>query len=305
MKGMTTLLGRIMPLACIFTLLLGGAAFAQQKSGIITVNGIEMYYTIQGEGAPLLLLHGGLGSSDMFYPILDEFTQSRTVITVDLHGHGRTALGSRAFSIVDMGDDLAALLDELGYTQVDVMGYSMGAGAGFRLAVQHPKKVRKLVLVSAGFARDGFYPEILEQQSKVNADAAEFMKETPMYQQYVQVAPNPDEFPRLIQQIGEYMSKDFNWADDVKKLIMPVMLIFGDSDMYRPEHIVEFYRLLGGGMQDPGWMREKMAQNRLAILPNLTHYDIFMSPELARTALPFLNDAYHNSSWQEQTQQQH
>lgn len=298
MDMMKVLFGKILPLACALVLLLAPSSFAQQKSGKAAVNGIEMYYAIQGEGAPLLLLHGGLGSSDMFYPILDKFTQNRTVITVDLHGHGRTALGNRELSIIDMGDDLAALLDELGYPQVDVVGYSLGAGAGFRLAVQHPEKVRKLVLISGGFARDGFYPEILEQQSMVNADAAEYMKETPMYQQYVKVAPNPDEFPRLLQQIGEYMSKDFNWADDVKKLKMPVMLIFGDSDMYRPEHMVEFYKLLGGGLKDAGWMRENMSQNRLAILPNLTHYDIFLAPELVRTVLPFLNDTYDNLSWQ-------
>lgn len=298
MDIMKVLFGKILPFACALVLLLAPSCFAQQKSGKAAVNGIEMYYAIHGEGAPLLLLHGGLGSSDMFYPILDKFTQNRTVITVDLHGHGRTALGNRELSIIDMGDDLAALLDELGYPQVDVVGYSLGAGAGFRLAVQHPEKVRKLVLISGGFARDGFYPEILEQQSMVNADAAEYMKETPMYQQYVKVAPNPDEFPRLLQQIGEYMSKDFNWADDVKKLKMPVMLIFGDSDMYRPEHMVEFYKLLGGGLKDAGWMRENMSQNRLAILPNLTHYDIFLAPELVRTALPFLNDTYDNLSWQ-------
>jgi hypothetical protein len=68
-----------------------------------------------------------------------------------------------------------------------------------------------------------------------------------------------------------------------------VMLVYADSDMFRPEHIVKFYQLLSGGLKDAGGMHEAMSQNRLAILPDLTHYEIFFTPELARTALPFLN----------------
>ena len=97
--------------------------------------------------------------------------------------------------------------------------------------------------------------------------------------------------------MGAFMRKPYNFAEDVKTLDMPVMLVFGDSDMYRPEHIVAFYQLLGGGLKDAGWQRENMSQNRLAILPNLTHYDIGVSPRLAETVLPFLNDDQVNAPW--------
>jgi pimeloyl-ACP methyl ester carboxylesterase len=100
--------------------------------------------------------------------------------------------------------------------------------------------------------------------------------------------------------MGALMRRPYNWADDVKKLRMPVMIVFGDADMYRPEHIVEFYKLLGGGLRDAGWMRENMSQNRLAILPDLTHYDIFMSPALPATVLPFLNGRSGAKTWAEQ-----
>jgi pimeloyl-ACP methyl ester carboxylesterase len=236
----------------------------------------------------------------MFGPVLPALAASRQVIAVDLHGHGRTALGSREISFVDMGDDLAVLLEKLGYTQVDALGYSFGAGVAFRLAVQHPEKVRRLALVSAGYARDACYPEILDQQKQFNASVAEFMKETPMYQSYVAVAPVPEDFPRLLDAMGSSMSKPLDWADDVKKLTMPVMLVFGDSDMYRPEHIVQFYQLLGGGLRDAGWMREHQSPNRLAILPGLTHYDIFFAPEMVATVLPFLNGTVGQRSWGEQ-----
>ena len=121
-----------------------------------------------------------------------------------------------------------------------------------------------------------------------------------MYKSYVAVAPNPEEFPKLLDPMGALMRKPYDWAEDVKKLTMPVMLVYGDSDMFRPEHIVEFYQLLGGGLKDAGWQREHMSQNRLAILPDLTHYDIFLSPKLAATVLPFLNGENAAKSWAEQ-----
>jgi pimeloyl-ACP methyl ester carboxylesterase len=274
---------------------------APKASGYIDANGVNYYYEIHGEGEPLLLLHGGLGSIDMFGPvILPMLAEGRQVIGVDLHGHGRTQLGDRKISLIDSGDDMAVLLEELGHEQVDVLGYSFGGGVAFRLAAQHPERVRRLALVSAGFARDGFYPEMLPQQAQVGAQMAEMMKETPMYQSYAAIAPNPDEFPMLLDRMGELMRTPYNWEDDVRSLSMPVMLVFGDSDMYRPEHIVKFYQLLGGGLKDAGWMREHMSQNRLAILPDLTHYEIFMAPELARTVLPFLNGESRTGSWAEQ-----
>src|SRR5688500_14113735 len=157
------------------------------KSGHIEANGVNYYYEIHGQGEPLLVLHGGLGSIDMFGPVLPKLAEGRQVIAVDLHGHGRTALGSREISLIDMGDDLATVLRELGYRQVDVLGYSMGGGVGFQLAAQHPEMVRRLALVSAGYSRDGFHPELLPMQAQVGAAMAEMMKETPMYQSYVAV----------------------------------------------------------------------------------------------------------------------
>ena len=155
------------------------------KSGHVAANGIRYYYEVhapaaQATGAPLLLLHGGMGSIDMFAPILPMLSQKRTVIGVDLHGHGRTALGERKISLPDMGDDMAAVLKALGFGPVDVLGYSLGAGVAFRLAVQHPASVRRLALVSGGFAQDGFHPELLPMQAQVGAAMAEQMKDTPM-----------------------------------------------------------------------------------------------------------------------------
>jgi pimeloyl-ACP methyl ester carboxylesterase len=273
---------------------------APVKSGHLPVNGVDYYYEIHGTGEPLLLLHGGLGSIDMFGPVLPAISEGRKVIAVDLHGHGRTALGNRRIDLADMGDDMAAIVRKLGHEKVDVLGYSLGGGVGFRLAAQHPQMVRRLALVSTGYAQSGFYPEMLPQQAAVGAAMAEQMKGTPMYASYKAVAPKPDDFPKLLDQMGAWMRQPYDWSADVKKLTMPVMLVYGDSDMYRPEHIVDFYQLLGGGLKDAGWQREHMSKHRLAILPDLTHYDIFLSPDLARTVRPFLDGTSAPKTWAEQ-----
>jgi pimeloyl-ACP methyl ester carboxylesterase len=261
------------------------------SSGYVEANGINYYYEVHGEGEPLLLLHGGMGSIDMFLPALPELSAERQVIAVEMHGHGRTALGDRKISIEDMGDDMAVIIRELGHDQVDAFGYSMGAGVAFRLAVQHPDLVRRLVLMSAGFSTDGFHPEMRPMQAQMSAAAADMMKDTPMYESYARLAPHPEDFPKLLDRMGEFMREDYDYSEDVKKLRMPVLLVFGDSDMFTTPHMAEFYNLLGGNAQDAGWQREHMSQNRLAIIPDATHYDMCFQPLLAPIVVSFLNGA--------------
>jgi pimeloyl-ACP methyl ester carboxylesterase len=276
---------------------------APASKGYILANGVNYYYEVHGRGEPLLLLHGGLGSIDMFGSVLPLLASERQVIAVDLHGHGRTALGDRPINLVDMGNDMAVLTKELGYATVDVLGYSLGGGVALRFAIQHPAQVRRLAIVSAGYAQDGFYPEMLPMQAQVGAAMAEAMKESPMFLSYQAVAPRPDDFPLLLDRMGEWMRQPYDWSAEVKQLSMPVMLVYGDSDMFRPEHIISFYQLLGGGLRDAGWMREHMSQNRLAILPNLTHYEMFMAPALITTILPFVNGQNNAPSWAAQVNQ--
>ena len=274
-----------------------GSRHKTSDGGYDEINDVDYYSEIHGKGEPLLVLHGALGSIDMFGPVLPKLSRHHEVIAVDLHGHGRTALGERAINVNEMADDMAVLMDRLGIEQIDAFGYSLGGEVALRLAVQHPEKVRRLVLVSVPFARDGFYPEIVAIQSQISASTADSMKDTPMFRAYSAVAPDPDEFPELLNRLGEWLRTPYDWHDDISKLSMPVMLVYGDSDMIRPEHVLRFYQLLGGGRKDAGWMREHMSQNRLAILPGLTHYDIFFSPLLARTALSFLNGEEETTNW--------
>ena len=288
--------------AAVLAVAIAPLATAQESpkpdsSGYIAANGVNYWFETHGKGEPLLLLHGGLGSTGMFGPVLSKLAENRRVIGVDLHGHGRTALGTRKINLIDIGNDLAVVVRALGLNQVDVVGYSFGGGAALRLAVQHPALVRRLVIASAPYAQNGFFPEMLPQQAAVGAAMADAMKQTPMYTSYAAIAPRPQDFPRLLDAMGELMRQPYDWSADVRKLAMPVMLVFGDSDMIRPEHIVSFYQLLGGGLKDAGWQREHMSKNRLAILPNVTHYEAFATPAIVAAVLPFLNGESQPPIW--------
>jgi pimeloyl-ACP methyl ester carboxylesterase len=255
------------------------------------VNGINLYYETHGAGRPLVLLHGGLGSGEMFGPILPALSERHQVIAPDLQGHGRTADIDRPLDVRLMADDIAALIDHLGLDTPDVAGFSLGGGVALQTAVKYPSRVRRLVAVSANVRRDAIYPEMLAQAGQVGAAAAEFMKETPMYELYQRVAPRPEDFPRLLDKIGQAMAKDFDFTEEVRGLQVPTLIVAADADMAPPSHYVEVFNLLDGGLRDGGWMNEGRPKggHALAILPGLTHYNIVDSPLLAATALAFID----------------
>src|SRR5215207_8895017 len=236
------------------------------------INGLHLYYethgpTAQATGRRLILLHGGLGSGEMFGPVIPAMAANRQVIAVDLQGHGRTADIDRPLRLELMGDDIAALIKHLGFEQADVMGYSMGGGAALRAAIQHPALVRKLVVVSIPFKRSGWYPEMVANMAQMNAASLEFLRDTPIYQGYVAVAPDPDHFPVLCDKMGDMLRRDYDWSSEVAALKMPTMIICGDADGLPPAHAAAFFELLGGGQRDGGWDESGMSNSRLAILP--------------------------------------
>ena len=256
------------------------------------VNGINLFYETHGQGRPLVLLHGGLGSGEMFGPVLSTLAEHHQVITPDLQGHGRTADIDRPIEARLMAGDIAALIDHLHLDKPDVVGYSLGGGVALQLAFQHPEKIRKLVAVSANIRRDAIPAEMLAQQGQVSAGAMEFMKSTPMYQDYVRVAPRPEDFPRLLDKMGQSMANDYDFSEEVRNLTVPTLIVAADADMAPPSHYVETFKLLDGGLRDGGWMGEGRPKggHALAILPGLTHYNIGTSPLLAATVLAFLDE---------------
>ena len=169
------------------------------------------------------------------------------------------------------------------------MGYSVGGEVALRAAIQHPEVVRKLIIVSATFRRDGWYPEIVAGMERMDESVAEQMKQTPMYQGYQRIAPRPQDWPVLCKKLGVMFRNNYDWASEVSRIKVPVLLVFGDADAVRTAHAVAFFELLGGGKKDGGWDGSGMSPARLAILPGVTHYTIFSSPLLVSTATLFLD----------------
>jgi pimeloyl-ACP methyl ester carboxylesterase len=262
----------------------GGGEYAE-------VNGINLYYETHGSGRPLILLHGGLGSGEMFEPNLPALAERHQVIVPDLQGHGRTADIDRPLDIRLMADDIAALIDHLGLDKPDVVGYSLGGGVAFFTASKYPEKVGKLVMASAHINSDAMPAEMRAQQSQVNAAAAKFMEDTPMYELYQRVAPHPEDFPKLLDKIGAGMARPFDFSEEVRGLQVPTMLVCADAEMAPPSHYVEAFKLLDGGLRDGGWMGEGRPKggHALAILPGLTHYNLAASPLFAAVVLDFLD----------------
>ena len=260
------------------------------------VNGIDLYYETHGAGRPLMLLHGGLGSGEMFGPILPALAERHRVVLPDLQGHGRTADIDRPIDVRLMADDIGALIDHLELEKPDLVGYSLGGGVAFFTASKYPEKVGKLVMAAAHINSDAMPAEMRAQQAQVNSRAVEFMKDTPMYQLYQRVAPHPGDFGRLLDKIGESMSKDFDYSEEMRGLQVPTMLVCADAEMAPPSHYVEAFKLLDGGLRDGGWMGEGRPKvgHALAILPGLTHYDLGVSPLFVAVILDFLNGDHAN-----------
>src|SRR4051794_16221802 len=261
----------------------------QVSEGYADANGVRMYWRSIGEGGtPLVVVHGGFGAVDMLGDVLDRLAQGRRGVAGELQGHGHTRDIDRPLSCEAVGDDLAALVPQLDLGPADLIGYSLGAAASLRAAIQHPDRFRRLVLVSTVFRRDGWYPEVLEGMSLVSSAGFEMMRQSPMYDAYAAVAPDVDAFPALMDKTGELLRQDYDWREEVRGLAMPTLLVYADADSIPLEHAAEFYGLLGGGLRDAGWDGSGRSSAQLAVLADRTHYDIGAAPELADVVARFL-----------------
>jgi pimeloyl-ACP methyl ester carboxylesterase len=231
------------------------------------VNGLNLYYDVHGEGPPLMLLHGAYMNADMMAPLAQGLARTRQVIVPEMQAHGRTADVDRPLSYEQMGDDAAALIRHLELGQADVVGYSMGGGAALQLAIRHPELVRRLVVASAGYRFDGMPAEALAVFPSITP---ELFAGTPMETEYKRLAPNADDFPRLVEKLKTLDTTDFAWPeDDIRGISAPTLIVLGDSDGIRIEHAVEMFKLRGGGVMGD---LAGMPQSQLAVLPGTSHF---------------------------------
>jgi pimeloyl-ACP methyl ester carboxylesterase len=131
----------------------------------------------------------------------------------------------------------------------------LGGGVALQLAIRHPARVRKLVVMSSASARDGMTAEMSELFRTMTP---EMFKGTPMEEEYKRLAPDPDGFEALIWKLRELLATDRDWSEDVRAITAPVLVIAGDSDIVRLDHIVEMFTMLPNA--------------QLAVLPGTTHF---------------------------------
>jgi pimeloyl-ACP methyl ester carboxylesterase len=259
-------------------------------TGFAQVNGVDMYWESRGSGGtPLVVVHGGYGLTSMFAGLLDQLADRRRVVAIELQGHGHTRDIDRHFSFEAFGDDIAGLIDAIELGEADLVGYSLGAEATLRCAIQHPEKVRKLVLVSIPFRRGGWFPEVLAGFDQMSSAGFEWMQHSPMYRAWSEVAPDRDAFPALMDKTGDLLRLPYDWTEEVKGLTTPTLLVYADADSIPPSHAAEFFALLGGGVKDARVDGSGKTDMRLAILPGLTHYDVFYAPQLAVMVSDFIS----------------
>jgi pimeloyl-ACP methyl ester carboxylesterase len=256
------------------------------QSGYASVNGLEMYYEISGAGEPLVVIHGAYQSIESMGAIIPKLAESRQVIAVELQGHGRTGDIDRPLAFEQLADDVAALMEAIGIDRADIFGYSVGGSTALQLAIRHPEVVRKLVIVSAVYDREGWYPELLGFMETMTP---EVFAGSPMEAEYTRLSPSPENFPAMVGKLTQLTLEQQGWtSESLEGIEAPALLLAGDSDQVRPEHTLALFRLLGGGV--PGDL-VGLPNSQLAIITAATHVSILTRVDLLNTLTVEVLDA--------------
>jgi pimeloyl-ACP methyl ester carboxylesterase len=257
-------------------------------SGYAPVNGIEVYYEVYGEGSPIILLHGAYFTIEMNWgELIPELSKTRKVIAVELQGHGHTPFSDRTLSYANLASDVEGLMDHLKIESADVAGFSFGGSVAFQFAIQSPKRLRKLVLISCTYKSAGWLPEVT---NAFKALAPEMFENSPLKTAYDAVAPDKTKWTKFLEQMFVYAAAEFDLGDtNVAKIASPVLIISGDNDGLDKIELVKTYQLLGGGTTAD--LLGAMPKSQLAILPAQGHVSVMMETATISGYMErFLND---------------
>jgi pimeloyl-ACP methyl ester carboxylesterase len=238
------------------------------RSGYAEVNGLRMYYEDLGAGGtPLVLIHGGgstIGTN--FGRVLPLLSRTRRVIAVEVQAHGHTRDIDRPFTFEQDAADVAALLDTLHVPNADILGFSNGGTTALQIAIRHPGKVRRLVIASSNYRRDGMQDGFWDFMEKgTYADMPQPYKDA-----YLKINPSQEGVHAMHHRDATRMLAFEDIPDEaIRSIQAPTLVVDGDRDVVRVEHAVALSRLL--------------PHARLAILPG-THGEYLgeiMTPDVS------------------------
>lgn len=237
-------------------------------SGYAPVNGLNIYYEVMGEGRPLVLLHGGILSIEMFDGIRPVLAKNRQVIALELQGHGRTADSDREISLAQFADDVVGVLDHLGIPQADFFGFSLGAGTAFQTALDHPDRVGKAVVASVAFNPSGNHPDLVDPARQATSDRMPTMADfEEMRSAYERLSPEPGHFDEFMAKVSAKAAALEGWTpEEIRSVTAPTLVLVGDRDFWNLDHIVEVY--------------EQLPNAQLGVLPGTTHMSIVRNADV-------------------------
>ena len=253
------------------------------SSGYAPVNGINVYYEVYGKGMPIVLLHGAFYTIDLNWSgLIPELSKTRKVIAIEMQGHGHTPFSDRKLSITTLASDVEGVMDYLKIDSADVAGFSMGGSVAYQFAVQSPKRLRKLVIISSTYKTNGWLPII---NSGFEDFKPEFFDNTPIKAAYETVAPDKTKWTQFLKQMFDFAKVPFNVGDtNIAKISAPVLIISGDNDGLDKIELAKTYQLLGGGTSAD---LRPMPKSQLAIVPSRGHVSLMMD---AKTILKYMDE---------------
>jgi pimeloyl-ACP methyl ester carboxylesterase len=242
---------------------------APRETGYVDVNGVHMWVEQYGQGSPLVLLHGGIMTIELnFASLIPTLAGRRTVIGVELQGHGRTADTGRGVTPAALASDVVGMLDQLGLDRAHVFGHSMGAAVALELAVNHPNRVRRVVAASASVRPDGMHEDLTDPAKMATSTRMPTPQDfADMKAAYQRLSPHPDHFDEFLATMSASAADLQGWSDEqLARITAPVLLVLGDRDFTTVEHGALMLQLIPG--------------SQLAVLPDTTHMQVTRRAEL-------------------------
>ncbi|MGC4036574.1 MAG: alpha/beta hydrolase [Chitinophagaceae bacterium] len=260
-----------------------GQKIKPSASGYAPVNGIKVYYEVYGQGKPIVLLHGAFYTIEMNWAeLIPALSKNRKVIAIEMQGHGHSPYSDRKMDIVTLASDVEQVMNYLKVDSADVAGYSMGGSVAYQFAVQFPKRLNKLIIISSTYKSSGWLPVV---NNALEGFKPEFFDNTPLKTGYEAVAPDKTKWRSFLNQMITFAGEPFDVGDSsIAHITSPVLLIAGDNDGVDKVELAKTYQLLGGNIAAD---MAPMPKSQLAIVPSQAHVSLMMQ---TKTIIGYLND---------------